>query len=471
MQSSTERLLSKLRRNWSILSQSKCTGTVAIVDLTGSTRFKSLHPPPDIWVERLYTFLEIVHSVKNEIFKKKPFVKNLGDGVLIFSKIDQADPIKFIEFSESLAERIKSLNLHGSRYTSEDFSIKFTLAIDYGSDIYLLNNDDPQGIVIDRVFRISSYLMPNMIGVSHSFYKYLKAKGYGKKFVLAGKAILKGISETWQEIYALNTIVDFSTQLSPEQKKKEALIDIWEMGKKDKPIWVISGDIHGEEDIDVGTYSVQHGDSNALIEIIHILSKLYPDREIKIVTSEEYLEWNKGSFDNDIVSISGPYYNLVAREMINKMVLPLNFELDAAKLNEHEDPILTFLKSNGNQVEFKTERDGSKISSDIAVFIKSRNKFTQDRRFTYLVMGNQTQGTYGSALMFGISTPHLFDNCEYLKNRLGKIKKDISGFGIIAKVPVINKHIERIELKDDKHLKMFTLPLDYKVNTVQKGPK
>ena len=467
----TERLLSKLRGHWATLSKAKCSGTVAIVDLTGSTRFKSLHPPPDIWVERLYTFLEIVHSVTKECFKKRYFVKNLGDGILIFSKTEQTDPAKFIEFSETLVERIKYLNLHDSRYTSEDFSIKFTIAIDYGSDIYLFNNNDPQGIVIDRVFRISSYLMPNMIGVSRPFYNYLETKGYDNKFVLAGKAILKGISETWQEIYALKTIVGFSTQLSPEQKKKEALIDIWEMGKKDKPIWVISGDIHGQEDIDVGTYSVQHGDSNALIEVIHILIKLYPDRKIEIVTSEEYLTRNGGSFDNDIVSISGPYYNSVAREMINRIGLPLNFELDPDKLNEYEDPILTFFKSDGNQDEFRTERDGLKISSDIAVFIKVRNIFTQDCRFIYLVMGNNTQGTYDSARIFGISTPYLFNNCEYLKNKLSKIQKDISGFGVIAKVPVMNRYIEPIELTDDKCLKMFTLPLNYKVNTVQKGPK
>jgi len=465
-----EELLRTLRENWRSLSQTKCTGTVAVVDLTDSTCFKALFPSPDIWMERLSSFMELIRIVGNEILNK-PYIKYLGDGILLFSKDDQTDPVKFVEFAETLAKRIELLNLGDSRYASPAFSIKFTLAIDYGSDIYLLHDGDPQGIVIDRVFRISNYLMPNMIGVSSSFYEYLKNRGYSKKFTFAGKAILKGISVAWQKIYALATIEKFSTQLSLEQKKREALIDIWEMGKKDKPIWVVSGAIHTEEDIDVDAYSIQHGDSNALIEIIHILSELYPERRIEIVTSKEYFERNRSSFDNDIVSVSGPYYNLVTRRIINKMGLPINFELDPEKLNEYEDPILTFFESKDNPVEYNTERDGSRISSDPSVFIKVKNPFGSDHRFIYLVMGNQTQGTSGSALMFGISSPRLFDNYEYLKNKLSEIEEKINGFGIITKVTMINDYVEPVELRSAKDLKIFTLPLSYKISRAQEGPK
>ena len=462
-----EDLLITLRKNWDTLSQTKCSGTVALVDLTDSTRFKALFPSPDIWMERLSSFMEVIRIAGEEILNK-PYIKYLGDGVLLFSKTEQTDPARFVEFGELVAKRIELLNLGDSRYVSPAFSIKFTIAIDYGSDIYLLKDGDPQGIVIDRVFRISNYLMPNMIGVSSSLYEYLKDRGYGGKFTFAGKASLKGISEIWQEIYALNTIEKFFTQLSSEQKKKEALIDLWEMGKKDKPIWVVSGAIHSEEDINVDAYSVQHGDSNALIEIIHILSKLYPDRATEIVTSEEYLERNRSSFDNDIVSISGPYYNLVTRRIINIMGLPINFELDPEKLNEYEDPILTFLESSDIQVEFNTSREGSRISSDSSVFIKAKNPFASDNRFLYLIMGNQTQGTYGSAIMFGISSPHLYANCEYLKNKLSEIGQNVEGFGIITKVSMINDYVEPVELSSGNLCKMFTLPLKYKINT---GPK
>lgn len=465
-----EEILKTLRENWTTISLKKCTGTVAVVDLTDSTRFKALFPPPDIWMERLSSFLEVIRIVGEEILNK-PYIKYLGDGVLLFSKSDQNDPIKFVEFAETLAKRIELLNLGDSRYASPAFSIKFTLAIDYGSDIYLLHDGDPQGIVIDRVFRISNYLMPNMIGISSSYYEYLKERQYENKFTFVGKASLKGISDIWQKIYALYTITNFSTQLSHEQKKKEALIDIWEMGKNDKPIWVVSGAIHSEEDIAVDAYSVQHGDSNALIEIIHILSKLYPDRTIEIVTSEEYLERNRSSFDNDIISVSGPYYNLVTRRLINRMRLPINFELEPEKLNEYEDPILTFFKSEGTHKKFTTERDDSRILSDIFVFIKANNTLSKDHRFIYLIMGNQTQGTYGSALMFGISSPYLFDNCEYLNNKLSDFGQNVGGFGIITKVNMIGDYVEPVELKTAKHIEMFTLPLDYQVNTVQEGPK
>jgi hypothetical protein len=466
----TEELLKSLRGNWAILSQKKCRGTVAMVDLTGSTRFKALFPSPDIWMERLSSFLEVIRIVGEEKLNK-PYIKYLGDGVLLFSKTDQTDPEKFVDFAETLAKRIGLLNIGDSRYASPAFSIQFTLAIDHGSDIYLFKDGDPQGIVIDRVFRISNYLMPNMIGISSSFYEYLKEKDYGNKFTIAGKASLKGISATWQKIYALNTITNFSTQLSDEQRKKETLIDIWEMGKNDKPIWVVSGDIHSEGDVDVDSYSLQHGDSNALTEIIHIMDKLYPDRHIEIVTSKEYIERNKSSFDNDIVSISGPYYNLVTRKLINKMKLPINFELDPEKLNEYEDPILTFFRSNSNNKEFTTKRDGARIFSDMSVFIKAKNIFSQEHRYTYLIMGNQTQGTYGSAHMFGISTPHLFENHEYLNNKLNGIDRNADGFGIITDVNLVGNYVEPIELKTANDIEIFTLPLNYHVNTIQKGPE
>jgi len=465
----TEDLLKTLRQNWDALSQIKCAGTVAVVDLSGSTRFKALFPSPDIWVERLFRFMEVIRIVGEEILNKF-YIKYLGDGVLLFSKADQANPVEFVKFAKTLAKRIELLNKGDSRYASEALSIKFTLALDYGSDIYLFYDGDPQGVVIDRVFRISNYLMPNMVGVSSSFYEHLKDTEYGKQFTLAGKASLKGISESWQKIYALNTIENFSTQLSAEQKKKEALIDIWEMGKKDKPIWVVCGDIHTEEDIDVDAYSLQHGDSNALIEVIHILSKLYPDRQIEIVTSKEYLERNKSSFDNDIISISGPYYNLVSRRAINKIGLPINFELDPKKLNEYEDPILTFFEANGNHLAFQTERDGSRIASDIAVFIKIKDAFAKGR-FLYLIMGNQTQGTCAAARMFGISSPHLFDNYEYLKNELIEIDKDNSGLGIIVRATMITEYVEPIEIKNVKDLRTFALPLNYEVNITQEGPR
>lgn len=465
----TEKFLKQLRKSCLRLSRTKRYGTVAVVDLVGSTKFKSTYQSAEMWLERLSNFLTIVTSVGKEILKPQ-FIKFLGDGVLLFSKESKTNPKRFIDFAEVVAERIRLLNSSESKYSSKEFAIKFTLALDYGPDIFLLHGGDPQGIVIDRVFRISSYLMPNMIGASAPFYDYLKNTEYSKKITLAGKAYLKGISESWQEIYALTTLENFSTQLSPEQKKKEALIDIWEMGEKDRPIWVISGAIHSESDIDIDAYSVQHGDSNALIEVIHILDKLYPDRPIEIVTSEDYLKRNSSSFDNDIVSVSGPYYNLVSQRVINKVGLPINFELEPEKLNEYEDPILTFFEPDGNKLEFKSERDDSRISSDIAVFVKMKDAFAKDR-FFYLIMGNQTQGTYAAARLFGISSPCLLNNYKYLKNKFIKFGSNASGFGIIARAPIINDYVEPIELESAKDLKTFTLPLDYKISSIQKGPK
>jgi hypothetical protein len=464
----TEGLLDVLRRDRGALSKCKCTGTVAVVDLTASTRFKKLFSSPDIWVERLYSFLGVVQSAKKEVLENA-FIKFLGDGVLLFSKADETESERFVEFAEVLAKKIGQMN-HSldSRYSSEAFAIEFTCAIDHGSDIYLLFKGDPQGLVIDRAFRIKDYLVPNMVGVSSSFLDSLRGGRNKRKFALAGKAYLKGVAEDWQDIYALNSIPTFSTQLSLEHKKNEILTDIWEMGRNDKPIWVVSGAIRSALDEAVGSYSVQHGDSDALIEVIHLLSRLYPDRSVEIVTSQQYLQRTKSSFDNDIVSVSGPYYNIVSRELINRLRLPVNFELEPDKLNKWEDPILTFIGPHDDIMSFKTKRRKAKITSDVSVFIKLREPLAKDR-FIYLLMGNQTQGTYGAACMFGISSPKLLDNYDYLRDKTAKIG-NARGFGIIARTTVIDDYAEPIELKTSRGTKLFALPLNYATKVMQRGP-
>ena len=132
-----ERLLNELREKWTTLSQTKCKGTVAVVDLSRSTKFKANYPTPEIWLERLSSFMETIRQVAEEVLQN-PYIKYLGDGVLIFSKAKDNDPIKFLEFSENLANRIMILN--SSQYKSNALTLQFTLALDYGSDIYLFHN-------------------------------------------------------------------------------------------------------------------------------------------------------------------------------------------------------------------------------------------------------------------------------------------------------------------------------------------
>ena len=70
-------LLSSVRETWSKLSENKCTGTVALVDLSDSTQFKLLYPSPGIWLERLTRFLEVIRILAEETIKN-PYIKYLG---------------------------------------------------------------------------------------------------------------------------------------------------------------------------------------------------------------------------------------------------------------------------------------------------------------------------------------------------------------------------------------------------------
>ena len=381
----------------------------------------------------------------------KPFTKVLGDGVLLFRREDETGPKRFVEFAERLSKRIKSLN--EKRYSAQGWAIEFKCALDYGSDIYVLHNGDPQGTVIDRAYRISTYLTPNMIGVSSQFRKRV-GSSFSKFFILAGRAYLKGISEEWQEIYALNTVAGFSCLLSDEQRRKEALKDVWEMGKPDRPIWVVTGAIRGERGQDPSTYTLQHGDSYALIELINTLSKLYPDREIRIVDSQEYLKRNGPTFDNDIVCVSGPEYNRVSERIIKQLNLPVWFDEDRAK-RKHDDSVLFYKDSSGHRYRLDTERDKSgRVIRDATFFGKFKDSLSEGR-FLYMIMGNETQGTYAGTTIFGISSPYLFDNFDYVKVNLLKQTANLKGFGILAKATAIEDYVEPILLSSCREARFF----------------
>jgi hypothetical protein len=399
--------------------------------------------------------LEIVRSASSEIIEK-PFIKFLGDGALIFATETQANPMKFISLAETVAKRVEIINRE--RYSSKPFAIEFKCALDYGSDIYLFRTGDPQGTVIDRAFRICSYLTPNTIAASAEYCERIANTEVGKRFSLAGRAYLKGISERWQDIYALNDLKGFAIRLASEQLKKEALTDIFEVGKEDKPIWVVGGAIRDSVGDKASTYSMQHGDNNALIEIVHSLTKAYPNRQIQIVNSEDYLRRNGPVLDNDIVCISGPDFNVVTRRLIKEIPLDISFVRDKSAGRESDDPVVKFIDAERQIHEFRTERDRSRaISSDPAIFVKWRRTDLAggEQRFVYIMMGSNTQGTYAAASVFGISCPHLLENHAFLKDNLPHT--DIRAFGFIANATVIQDYTEPILLRRADNLKTFYL--------------
>jgi len=456
-------MIKSLRNQWEEMAKTKCSGTVAFVDLSNSTEFKSRFPTPDIWLERLSSFLEVVSTLANRMLAN-PFIKLLGDGVLIFSKKESIGPKEFVAFAEELANSIKRLNTDVPRYTTSDIKIQFKCTLDYGSDLYLFKQSDPQGIIIDRVFRIDQYLLPSTIAASSSFYDSLE-KNDKKKFILAGRTLLRGISDRWEKIYALTTIKDYCTELSAEQKKREILTEVWKMGNSDKPIWIVTGAI---QDYKRNIYAMQQGDSNAIIEIVHTLIKIYPDRLIEIVPSEEYLRRNSGSFDNDIVCISGPSHNLVAERMLQKGILPIKFELDLNKLNRFRDPLLIIIHVDESESIYEVSRRQSRIIQDWFLFMKTRNPFGEGR-YLYMLMGNQTHGTSGAACTFGISSPHISNNFAFLNEILTANNLDFESFGLIGPVSVIDGYAEPPELFNSRNIDLLTV--NTKINFFQGGSK
>lgn len=450
MPESFEGMVSELRRDWKKLSGTKHSGTIAVVDLSSSTQSKVDFPAPDIGFERAYRFLEVTRTAATETLGNV-FVKFLGDGILIFADEQKAPPVKFVDFTEALTKRIEKLN--EDRY-SRGLTIHFKCALDFGSNIYVLKNGDPLGTVVDRAFRICSYLVPDMVGASKDFCQRVSSRRKDR-FVLAGKAYLKGISDDWQEIYALKGLPGFSLQLSKEQKMKEALTDIWQMGDADRPIWIVSGAIP-KMGPDKSILSLHHGDANALIEIVHTLSKTYPDRPFEVVNSEEYLKRNKGSLDNDIVCVSGPSFNTVTGEAMKELRLPLDYEFDETEDIENEkDPILLFRAKGARSIKFETQREDNEIVSDIAVFVKIKGAFAKGR-FFYLLMGNQTSGTHAATQLMGISSPALLPNWEFLKT--GGLDVNQDRFGLVARTKVLHDFAEPIDLtRRECILKTFDL--------------
>ena len=100
-----------LRQGTERLLENCVDGSLMLVDLAGSTAYKTAHPQ-EVWLPRL---LEFRSAVEHAIAPAKP-TKYLGDGVLYFAKSDEVDPANFLTLAQNIYSNLLTTN---RRYTGE----------------------------------------------------------------------------------------------------------------------------------------------------------------------------------------------------------------------------------------------------------------------------------------------------------------------------------------------------------------
>ena len=204
-----ERHVSKLRQLQAKIAKDSRVGTILLVDLVDSTRFKTTNPE-DVWVSRLFLFRETVAAC---LPKVPP--KYLGDGILCFGEKSKVPPGKFIMSAEAILKAIDKAN---ADYNCRgDHALQVRIVIGFGS-VHLFDKTDPQGEAVDKVFRCEKYVPSSCIGITED----VENLGLNLNTSLIGGFQLKGLGEKRHKLFLLNTGKPSNNKTLAQLRKSEA---------------------------------------------------------------------------------------------------------------------------------------------------------------------------------------------------------------------------------------------------------
>lgn len=132
------------------------------------------------------------------------------------------------------------------------------------------------------------------------------------------------------------------------------------------------------------------GDLDALVEVITLLTNLFPNRHVKYVTSDEVQATDRRG---NIVVIGGPDFNSLTHEILRERAFPFAYrETSQAPLLRHV--------STGDEFPLKTR--SQKVVQDYGLFARFPNPLNA-RAAVIMIGGLQTCGVLGAVMAFGMN--------------------------------------------------------------------
>jgi class 3 adenylate cyclase len=431
-----ENLLQDLNRIEREIRGSESHVHLLLVDLASSTEFKTKHPE-FVWLKRLKTFYTIVQTAATPLEPNKW----LGDGVLFQAPAEKMTADEFFNVARRIRAAIQEAN------KIESFKGEHTIhcrQIVHTGNVFFFNGNDPQGATVDKLFRLEKYVPDDYLGASAEFASSMTQSTLRQ----IGIFDLKGLSSSGHELF-LDIPVG---QLEPPEISEKLVSQISERMWRgythaNEATYLVGGYIpHTEWPV----ASVQMGDVDGLFGAYQRLAESIGQKAIQIVRS---IDFRDDLYKYNVLSIGGPCYNGVTRQLLEQAKLPFEFvDIDST---DEETPIRDIRTG-----DIFTRRFGSTkhLEEDWGLFARIPNPFSPTRH-AIIICGIESSAVDGMVRLFSARTNPAF---KTLLAAIGALdqqpdsKSETPNFCAIARfrvdahgraaLPVINEHNFRIYL-------------------------
>lgn len=384
--------IARFRQEAERLHDHRVEGSLMLVDLADSTAYKTAHPQ-DVWLPRLVDFRSAVESA---IVPTKP-TKYLGDGILIFAKIDEIEPAEFLRFSERIYSNIAEMN---QRYTSEHV-IATRIVLNYGS-VFRFDGTDPQGSAVDKLFRLEKYVPNGCIGMSLEF----KDRTETKNVRSAGCYRLKGLTHGLHELFLLDRLDSASLVIVDQLKQQIALRDFLDLGVSGiGPISIVTGCVPSEID---GSDTIEMGDKDALVGAVINIARVDRIGALKVLTCSDATD---SDLRENVICIGGPYYNSITLQFMQDIKSPFIFDM-----SDPEGDKTPIQKCLDDGALFESQWVGPRLTHDWGFFGRFKNPYNLDRH-VIMACGIETSGVSRIVKAFSSDNPHLLSLHKSIRER------------------------------------------------------
>ncbi len=416
--------IARLRREAERLQDHLVEGSLMLVDLAGSTAYKTAQPQ-EVWLPRLVDFRS---AVERAIAPARP-TKYLGDGILLFVAADAIEPAKFLTFAERIYSNLSETN---QRYTSEHV-IAARIVLGYGP-VFRFDGTDPQGSAVDKLFRLEKYVPNGCIGMSSEFRNRTQTSNVRS----AGFYRLKGLTHGLHELFLLDRLDPASLAVLDELQQQVALRDLWDLGMRGTgQISVITGYIPPETD---GADTIEMGDKDALVGAVINIAKVGRIGDLKVLTCHEATD---SDLRENVICIGGPYYNSITLQFMQEIKSPFIFDMSDPEGDR--TPIHKCLEGGEN---YESQWTGARLTHDWGFFGRFTNPYNSDRH-VILACGIETSGVSGIVKAFGAENPHLLGLHQAIRAR-SHGRTDLADFFCLMKFRVEKNGMPRLLSRDDQ---------------------
>jgi len=416
--------IARLRLEVERLQDHLIEGSLMLVDLAGSTAYKTAHPQ-EVWLPRLVDFRS---AVERAIAPTRP-TKYLGDGILLFARTDEIDPAEFLTFAERIYSNLAEMN---QKYTSKHI-ILARIVLGYGS-VFLFDGTDPQGSAVDKLFRLEKYVPNGCIGMSSEFSDQTKIENVRS----AGCYRLKGLAQGLHELYLVDSLDPAALAKVGELQQQVALREFWDLGNQGSgPISLITGCIPPESD---GADTIEMGDKDALVAAVINIAKVGRIGNLKVLTCHEATD---GDLRENVICIGGPYYNSITLQFMQEIKSPFIFNM-----TDPEGDKTPIQKCLDDGALFESQWMGARLSNDWGFLGRFKNPYNSDRH-VILACGIETSGVSGIVKAFSTENPHLLGLHQAIREQ-SEGETDLADFFCLMKFRVEKNGMPRLPSRDEQ---------------------